>query len=645
MKPKTRILLFILLVLSGILLSGCLEDESDDESIEVQQTPEEVSPTSAHLKLPQKGYAFGVEDVSFEEVEDLQGWFDKATTLGINVISFSPFNLEGGALIDSQPLREAGFKPEPEVGYIFPEILRQAKQHDMTVIVMLEGIAHIKSGFMPYSEDIKPEKLTTRAVQDLIFEIAKEAEKQNAVVAVDEEGFDDTYVNAIREATLKADIPYLRFFEDLTCQADGVLSEDFAYYPRDARGNSEDQQYLRHLLNMGSYYGELGNLNLMYAAAKACDVPAYTLTAGGWGMGARTHQNIALFRALQYNPQMYMFTVGEGDQCPIYPEEPEYVENYNFKAQLQPLLEEFAGTQGQKPVANLIIDPPSSQGDIQDFFLNAELSSMSAITNAMLSAGYDIVATKTPYPDAALYYVFSSGLIFEEGDDLPAELAELAEGDTAVFYQVAGELPDKPNWNRVKEKLGLKNYQVLVNDDEASFFDPIPESVEYFFPEGRFEVKYGGYSFEVYNPEHVGRFSVGHYLHYINPDEIDGEVLLAGKTAKDGDSRFDDTTALIIRRGNVYFVNGGYLHLAASSILANIMAGRTVYNKPSYGYFTNGEKAVFYTPYDVEVDLKVFGGHNVTEFDEAGNRITPRVTLEDGRLQGRVERFHLVVVT
>jgi hypothetical protein len=190
-----------------------------------------------------------------------------------------------------------------------------------------------------------------------------------------------------------------------------------------------------------------------------------------------------------------------------------------------------------------------------------------------------------------------------------------------------------------------------VRGGDRSLFDPIPEEASYRFPDGNYAVKYGGYSFEFSDPEQAGRFSVGHYIHYVDPDSYGGEALLRGTTSKDGDGVFDDETALILRKGDLFFVNGGFLHLDASSVLANILAGLRgkgpVYNRPSYGYLTNGEsRAVFYAPYEVEVDLNLLvGGTQITEFDESGRRVEPGVRLVDGRLRGRVGKFHLVVVS
>jgi hypothetical protein len=647
-----------------VLVSGCLDILEEDEAYTPSATepgpgpgpqPPPALPSSPVSAEGQRLFGFEADPEGFidDDGRVLETWFDEAAARGVNMISFEVFNLDGEAIFDSPVLREAGFTLLPDMENTFAQVLKEASSHDMMVVVMLEGIAHIVYDMKSYSDSIRPERLTPEATKRLIRDLAEEAREQRAEVAVDEEAFPDIYIDAIRAAASEHGMEYMHFFEDLRCRPDVFISEDYAYYPLDARNSPADAGYLRQLYSWGSYYGKLGFLNIMFGAAIGCGKRAGVGTAGGWGLGPKTHQNIALMRAVQFSPSLYMFIVGEGDEGPTFPEELPHVDSYNFRTNLLPLIEEYGRKPSDKPkkTANLIVDEPRKRdSDLMDFFTDALLSSSDAITNAILAAGYGLVVTSSPIDNADLYYVFSPGMVFDEGQDLPPELASLVDGGAPVFYQVVGELPDAPNWKKVIRALGIEgSYAVLVNADERSFYDPIPEEVEYVFPTGRHRVKYGGYSFEVWDPELLGRYSVGHYLHYLNPADIGSEVLLQGLSARDADGVFDDPTALIIKRGNAYFVNGGYLHLDASHVLANIMAGLAgvgpVYNAPSYGYFTNGEsRAVFFAPYDIEVDLNVLGGSRVTVFDEEGRRVTTSLALENGRLRGEVKRFNLVIV-
>lgn len=404
----------------------------------------------------------------------------------------------------------------------------------------------------------------------------------------------------------------------------------------------------------GAYYGKLGFLNIMFGAGQGCGIETGVATAGGWGMGPKTHSNIALMRAIQFGPKFYMFIVGEDNEGPINPGEVNHVIFYDFKADLLPLLDEFSrkSTDEQKNIANLVIDTPKdNEADISGYFIDGILSSSDAITNSILAAGFDLVVTSDPIEGADMYYVFTPGVIYGEGEDLPLALAALADGEAPVFYQVIGEIPDMPNWNKVASALGIRGKTTpIVNDDDSSYFEPIPETVLYSFQKGEYSLKYAGYSFELWDDKQIGKYSVGHYLNYINPADLSSEVLIEGSTAMDGDGLFDDRTALIIRKDNLYYVNGGFIHLDSSHILANIMGELngvgSVYNSPSYGYFTNGKsRSVFFAPYDIEVDLNVMGGTRVTEFNEEGERLpNSRLILEDGRLVGQIGRFHLVVI-
>ena len=593
---------------------------------------------------------FGVEEVDYEDIgDDIPGWFADAASRGISIAGFELMSPSDGFIaFDSPTLRAAGFRVDPEYGVLLPTILREARTRGVRVLVMMESLAHILTGAVPFSSNIDPRRLTPDAVSRVIGELADAAQSQGVAIGITEEAYDETYLDALSHATKDRGVTHVHFFEDLACRPDVLLSEDYSYYPYDGRHSTVDQDYIRFLNDVGAYYGELGSLNVMYGTARACGIAVGTLTAGGWGMGSQTHQNVALFRSVQYGPTSFYFVVAEGDNGPFTPDEAPHVTNYDFNRSLRPLIESFGRKQSDcvKPVANLIIDEPPPGTDLADVFTIAKLSSLGAVTNAMLSAGFEVVVTTSkPYEGAQLFYVFGPGLIDDDGGDLADGLAELPSSEVPVFYQVAGALPDAPNWNRVKAMLGLSDVEPLVNEDDLSVFDPIPEMVTFDFPSGPRDVKYGGVSLEVWYPKQAGAFSLGHYLNHIEPTSVGGEVLVTGRTSRDGDGVFDDESALIIRNDNVFFVNGGYLHLDASSILANLMAARPVFNSPSYGYFTNGEsRAAFYAPYDVNIDVNLQGGTRIAEFDETGAQVLTSLTLDEGRLTGTLARFHLAVV-
>ncbi|NOZ76921.1 MAG: hypothetical protein GXO65_04445, partial [Euryarchaeota archaeon] len=271
MKPNALIIAFLL----AVLVTGCLSGGGDLEEGEdhVAATGYRAEPWGP----PTGDIAFGVEEVGYDEVaEDIPGWFDAAAERGIGLVGLDVMDLDGYIAFDSPTLRQAGFKEDPDYGSILPEILQEAKRHDIRVIVMLEGMAHILTGFAEYSKDIHPDRLTPEAVGQVVRELAGEAGKAGVPLAVNEEAFEEEYIDAISRAARETGVEYIHFFEDLKCRPDLFLSEDYAYYPYNARHDQGDQDYMRSLIEVGSYYGELGNLNVMYGAARGCGIEAGT---------------------------------------------------------------------------------------------------------------------------------------------------------------------------------------------------------------------------------------------------------------------------------------------------------------------------------------------------------------------------------
>jgi len=646
----------VAIVVVASLIGAFLWGWYSDDGVEFDEGAINLDPVDLAGTQPFLGgageYVFGVEEVVPEDFKgDIPGWFADAAGRGIGVVGVDLVDItEASMRMNSSSLAYAGFRLDGEMGDIYPEILEEAKKNNISVIVMIEAIAHVIDHMFEFSENIIEARIAPALVKGWIRDISATAAEHGLRVGITEEAFPENYMDAIDEACQEYGVTYIHFFEDLKGRPDMVLSEDYSYYPLDARGNAADVAYLKDIWTMGSYYGELGHLNVMFGSAAASGTESGVLTAGGWGMGAKTHQNIAVMRAVQYNPRVYFFVVATGDEDAIYPDEPDYVSNYDFKNELLPLLQEYGkrATDAPKPIANLVLDEPPVGTDEYDQFLDTKLSSASAITNSMLAAGYDIVVTKSePYASADLYYVLSDGVIWEVGDDLPSSLADLVDGTAPVYYQVAGSLPQKTNWNKVTDALDIIGAQVVENEVDESFFEPIPATAAYVLPGGSYDIPYGGYSMEFWQLNQAGKFSVGHVTHYIEPAAYSGDVLVKGLTAKDGDEVLDDETGLIVRKGNVHFVNGGFLHLGVSPALANIMAQTDVYNTPSYGYLTNGaDRSAFFAPYDTDIDVNLLGGTNITVFDENGAESSNHdLTIVNGRLTGNVGRFELVVVT
>ncbi len=622
------------------------------EQLLTQQGPDAALDTCPAGDSGAAAKRFGMEVDSEEVALDPDAFFSNAAANGINWVSLEIFTLDGLTLLDTPLLTDAGFSLDTDYGNVFPVMLNAAKAHDIEIVVMLEGIGHIVDNQKPYDPVIEPDKLTPEMVSDLIVEIAFQAQQVGASVGVSEEAFSETYIDAIDQATAANMVEYTHFFDDPACRPDVQLSEDYAYYPRDATNNQEDKDYLREINELASYLGQLGHLDIMFGTAESCGAESGVATAGGWGFGAKTHQNIALLRAIQFDPKLYVYILAEGDEGAIFPEEIDYIDNYDFGQSLVPLIDEFGQKPGDidKPLANLVLETPSADApeDVQDFFNIARLSG-SVITSSMLAAGFDLVVTDTPVESADLYYVLTAGDVFGESVDMGIVAANLVDGDTPVFYQIVGAAPETANFAKVFTALGFDSIPFAIgNENDLSTFEPIPEFVSVDFANGTELIRYAGYSLELWDINQSGEFTLGHYVHLISPNDVaEGtEVLYSANTSADDDGLFDDEIALLLRNGQVHLINGGYIHHAMTGPLANLMASQPIYNSESFGYLTSGpDRTAFFTPYETAIDINLLGGSQVTQFDADGSRLTtPTVAIQGNRLIGTVGKFHLVVV-
>ena len=105
---------------------------------------------------------------------------------------------------------------------------------------------------------------------------------------------------------------------------------------------------------------------------------------------------------------------------------------------------------------------------------------------------------------------------------------------------------------------------------------------------------------------------------------------------------------LVTARTRKYFVNGNFVHLAFSQVLANLLSGGSpVFLRPTYAYVAVGrERSVVFAAADTPVGLRLPAGAAVAQWNENGVRLeNPTVTLENAVLSGRLDRWNLVIVT
>jgi hypothetical protein len=96
-------------------------------------------------------------------------------------------------------------------------------------------------------------------------------------------------------------------------------------------------------------------------------------------------------------------------------------------------------------------------------------SSGDAITSGAFHAGWDVVASEAPLPDADGYYVYTTGRDRDSTLDLTPEIAHLLEGEKPVFLQVGFNVPTgsdlTPSWRKALAACGL-NPEAPLSDGE-----------------------------------------------------------------------------------------------------------------------------------------------------------------------------------
>jgi len=267
---------------------GTTDDDDDDSTTqdgEVTLDPVDLTGTQPFLSSAGDSYVFGVEEITPDDfLGDIPGWFKAAAERGIGVVGIDLVDItEASIAMNSPSMAYAGFKIPEGIGDIYPEVLQEAKRNNISIIVMIESAAHVIGKMFQYSSSIKEDRLTPTTVKGWIRDISAEAAAQGLRVGITEEAFSEEYMTAISEACNDYGVTYIHFFDDLQGRPDIMLSEDYMYYPLDAEYDQDDQSYLKDMWTYGSYYGELGHLNIMFGVAAATGKEAGVLTAGGWG--------------------------------------------------------------------------------------------------------------------------------------------------------------------------------------------------------------------------------------------------------------------------------------------------------------------------------------------------------------------------
>jgi hypothetical protein len=121
--------------------------------------------------------------------------------------------------------------------------------------------------------------------------------------------------------------------------------------------------------------------------------------------------------------------------------------------------------QEKRPVLNVIAQLRAGwDGHWRDF-----ASSGDAITSGAFHAGWDVVASTKPLPQADAYYLYTTGADEQGTLDLTPAIASLFEGDKPVFLQLGFSLPSggglTPNWRKALAACGV-NPDATVSDGD-----------------------------------------------------------------------------------------------------------------------------------------------------------------------------------
>ncbi len=574
---------------------------------------------------------------------NLAAWFDRVADLGVNVVTVSTFTREGDLYMTSPALKAAGFRATP-AGDLFELYCVEAKRLGVVLSVPLEDIAHIVQGNKEFDSRIDPKRLKIDRVVALIAEIAAYARRHAVELWVTEEAFDDAGVSAIAKAAAAHGLKHLHFFPDPRSRPDLCVSEDYATYPRGLDRDDAERETWRVISAWGG--STLGLGALVFGSQAASGKPAGVATSGGWGLQPGCEVNVALLRTCQFAPSYYSFVEGWTAEWPDVTEaDARFCRTFDYRRRLQPLIEELRKRPtASRPVANLILCPPrraAADSDAHDLFDASVVGSADAVTNALLAAGFDLRVTQdAPCDGAALRYVIAAGRCEEVGmdEDLPDAIARLIDQEAPIVVQSIGAPGGGAGWRRATAALGLPSRpHERAFSWEEPLRSPIPEQASWEFANGgATSIRFRGFVLAD-DPENLGRSALYHVFSELGePPHAKVRV------------RSTEGEVLVTEREGRWFVNGNFLHLEFSQVLANLVAdGDAPFEAPTYAYVsTDRERSAVFAAADTEVRVRVRSGTRVRQWDASGTAMAdPTVRVEDGVLTGRLGRWQLAIVT
>ncbi len=590
-------------------------------------------------------------------LQNIIAWMQQAEERGINLLNLPLIDREGVTICDLKILKQAGFKPIQDLGNLLPMILAEAKKRNIAISIPLDDLGYIVYNIRPYKEWIDSNKLDCQNIAGFIAELGEYAQNYQVELWINEQTFGPEYRQILSIACHKHRIRYLRYSGDWDGSSEVFCSEDYATYPINPEENQDDAQYLQHLVQWGSIHGRIGLSNLMFGIANACQKETGVLTVGGWGLQPGTQCNVAIYRAVQFAPIVYGFYPAYYSEAPyIHLQDAIFVKSFQYQRQLLPWLEKFGRKKDDhpKPIANLILDIPSNlEPKIKATVEEALFSSIEAITNAITSAGMELhVTMQTIVPNSQLYYIFTIGTSSTTIETSSAEnriydisptLLSLFPCNHPVFLQTALGLPFGPNWQKVAPYFGLPNEaRTLSQDSQNPGESPIPKYITYGFPDSNlYSIHYKGFQMGFSDPAGAGQSSALHKLAKL--DELAGgtQILVRGPEAQ-------KSPALITRKGHYFFVNGNFIHISVSNLLANFMAEQPIFYRPSGVYLTTGiERSSLFSSQDTQIDIRLPQSlqSSIWHWQSNGTLYEKSpLQWQNQHLMGPVQKWELVIV-
>lgn len=563
--------------------------------------------------------------------ENLLAWMQECQQRGINVFNLPILNSEGITLCDFPTLKKAKFRMIQEVGDLFPLIALEAKRRDLILSIPLDELGDIAEDEQLGSSWTEKSFLTPTQFGKFVEELGEAAKTYEVTLWINEQRLARKYRSPISQAANQYQIKYVRYSGDAEGFADLFCSEEYATFPTCLNQPTKENEYIYHLAQNGTAYGRLGYQNMIYGLANTRKKATGMICASGWGLDEGVQSNIALYRAVQFNPCLYGFYQKniEKKQSHI----PQFsLRNFKYHKDLLPRIQQFQRSEKDiaKPIANLIINisPKLDAADTVNA-MEAMTSSLEAITNAITAAGFELYVTfQNPIPDAKLYYIITAG-------EWDTSLLLLFPNPQPIFLQNCWGFPEGAVWEQAASLFGIPLNSRMLHNPHQSY---IPQQISYpYAPD--IMLPYRGFQFNIEQARDAGKLVTLQQLADIKLENLSNSTNIIAA---------NNQIALITQKQNYFFVNGNFLHLSVSNILANLMASTPIFSCPAPIYLTTSPERVAilaadHTPIDLYLPLQQ--QKTIYHFNQQGH-LYPKTNLcwKQDHLVGNILQWELVII-